>query len=503
MIRTLVLVALLAASAGPIAAQQRGLPSVPQQLSLSDAIELAVGLNPAYRQAANDHGPAAWAVRNAYAAFLPSFTASSSFQYRGSGSQTFLTTQFAQPSATVGTDYSLALSMQLSGRTLMQPGLARANLEAAEATIDGARVNLESTIRQQYVTVLEAQAQVELAELQLRRNEEFLRLAQARFAVGQNTRLDVRQAEVARGQAEVALLQARQRVTVEKLRLFQQMGVPAPEDPSVVTLTDSFPIVQPGWQLGDLLAEAGERNPDLESLRALGAAARAGERAAKSSWLPSLSLSAGWSGFTQQFTDIDPVVQNALTGARRDAAANQASCEFTNQALLNPGVAPVDCSPFTFTDAAAEQLAVNLRRQNNVFPFDFTTQPFFARATISLPIFTQFSRSLEVAQAAARADDAREAVRARELQVRTDVSQAFYALQTAHESIRIQENNREAAQDQLRLATERYRVGSGTFFELLDAQLAAQRAEADYITAVYTYHRAIAALEAAVGRALR
>lgn len=503
MIRTLVLVTVLAASAGPIAAQQRVLPSVPQQLSLSDAVELAVAQNPTYRQATNDRGPAAWSVRNAYAAFLPEFTASGGLQYRGSGSQNFLATAFAQPSATVGTDYSLSLSMQLSGRTLMQPGVARANLEAAEATIDGARINLESFIRQQYVTVLESQAQVELAELQLRRNEEFFRLAQARFNVGQNTRLDVRQAEVARGQAEVALLQARQRVIVEKLRLFQQMGVPAPEDPSVVTLTDSFPIVAPAWQLGDLLAEAGERNPDLESLRALGAAARASERAAKSGWLPSLSLSAGWSGFTQQFTNLDPLIQNAVTNARQDAINNQIGCDFTNQALLNPGVQPLDCSAFQFTDADADQIAQQLRLQNSVFPFDFTTQPFFARMTVSLPIFTQFRRPLEVSEAAARSDDAREAVRARELQVRTDVSQAYYALQTAFESIGIQENNREAAQDQLRLATERYRVGSGTFFELLDAQLAAQRAEADYITAVYTYHRAIAALEAAVGRALR
>ena len=53
------------------------------------------------------------------------------------------------------------------------------------------------------------------------------------------------------------------------------------------------------------------------------------------------------------------------------------------------------------------------------------------------------------------------------------------------------------------LNAERYRVGSGTFFELLDAQVAAQRAEADYINAIYAYHRAIATLENAVGRPLR
>jgi outer membrane protein len=55
----------------------------------------------------------------------------------------------------------------------------------------------------------------------------------------------------------------------------------------------------------------------------------------------------------------------------------------------------------------------------------------------------------------------------------------------------------------LRLATERYRVGVGTFFELLDAQLAAQQAEADYVRALFDYHRSLVSLEAAVGHRLR
>ena len=36
-----------------------------------------------------------------------------------------------------------------------------------------------------------------------------------------------------------------------------------------------------------------------------------------------------------------------------------------------------------------------------------------------------------------------------------------------------------------------------------DAQTAVQRAEGDYVNAVYDYHKAVAALEAAVGRPLR
>ncbi len=485
---------------------QDPLPTVPQSLSLRDAMDLATRYNPRYRQTQNDHGPAVWGVRNAYASFLPTFSVSGRASYSGAGTQNFLTTSFEQPSATIGSGYSMGFNLTLNGRTFLQPSLSRAQLKAANASIEGAEINLESTIRGQYLAVLEAQAQVELAELEVTRNEEFLRLAQARFDVGQNTILDVRQAEVALGTAEVNRLRYRQAVIVEKLRLFQQMGVPAPADPSVVVLTDTFPITEPTWELEDLLTGAESTNPDLLSLRARESAAVANERAVKSDWLPSLSFSAGWSGFTQQFTNPDPFINNSVASAQAQAAQNISVCEYQNDliaGLATPTVDPFDCTEYTFTAEDEAALRQQLQTQNDVFPFSFTSQPFGASMSVSLPIFTQFSRPLRNSQASAQADDAKEAVREWELLVRTEVTQAFYGMLAAYEGIRIQEQSRIAAREGLFLATERYRVGSGTFFELLDAQLNAQTAERDYINAVYAYHRSIATLEAAVGRPLR
>jgi outer membrane protein TolC len=226
----------------------------------------------------------------------------------------------------------------------------------------------------------------------------------------------------------------------------------------------------------------------------------------KSEWLPSLGFSAGWSGFTQKFTDPDPFIENAVVGAQWDANANTAACEFQNDiiaGLATPTVDPLNCSVLAFTPDDEAQLRADLSAANSTFPWDFTSQPFGASMSISWPIFTQFSRPLRNSQATAQADDAKEFVRARELDVRTAVSQAYYQLQAAHEGIGIQEQSRGAAHEALTLASERYRIGSGTFFELLDAQLQAETAERDYINAVYAYHQAIATLEAAVGRPLR
>jgi outer membrane protein TolC len=458
------------------------------------------------RQTRNDQAPAGWGVRNAYASFLPNVSLTGGVFYSGAGTQNFLTTSFEQLSSTVGSRYAINLTLSLSGRSFLQPGLAGAQLRAVDASITGAEINLESSVRQQYLAVLQAEAQVGLSDVQVTRNEQFLRLAQGRYEVGLNTILDVRQAEVSLGEAQITRLRDRQAEVVEKLRLFQQMGVPAPQDPAPVTPSDTFPIGEPQWQLNALLSDALDLNPDLIARRAQHSADLANERAVKSQWLPSLSFSAGWSGFTQQFTDPDPFIQNSIQGAQDNAADNMRSCEFQNDiiaGLATPTVSLLDCSSYVFSDADAAALRQGVREANSVFPFSFTRSPFSASLGISLPIFTQFSRPLRNSQASAQEADAREAVRARELDVRTLVSQAYYGLLAAYEAIDIQEQNQAAAREGLTLATERYRIGSGTVFDLLDAQVTTETAERDYINAVYAYHQAIAMLEAAVGRPLR
>ncbi len=471
-------------------------PTVPQSLSLQAAVDLAVEYNPSYRQAANNLSPAAWNVKNAYATlFVPTLTANSSITYSGSGSQRFLSTDFTQPSSTIGSNYGLNINWRLDGNAIFGPGVQKAAYDASAAAVDATRMSVRNQVVQQYLAVLEATAQVDIQTRQVERNGENLRLATAQQQVGQRTAIDVRQAEVAKGQSDVGLLQARQLVTIEKLRLFQALGVKAPENLSVVTLSDTFPVLEPEWELNELLSAASADNPDVLDLRAQEVSAARSEKATKGQWLPSLSVSAGWSGFTQQFTNGEFLVDDA----RNQSAARTTACQNQNSINGVAGLAIADCTQFGFT--AAQEAAI--RSGNSTFPFNFRQQPFSAGLTISLPIWDSFSRNVQVSQAAARTDDTREALRARELQVHTDVSQQYYGLIVAHETIGIQENNRVSAQEQLRLALQRYRIGSGTFFELLDAQLVGVQAEADYVTALYGYHRALANLEAAVGQRLR
>ena len=491
------------ARAADTATVRRPPPAV--TLSLQDALQQARANSPAYRQVLNDEAPARWGVRNAYAGFLPTVSVAGDVGYVGSG-ETNLGGGLTLPTSSFLTSgYSLGLAWQLDGRVLSAPGQQKALRRATEEDITGAGINLRAEITTQYLNALQAAAQVDVARQQVVRNVDFLTLARARYQVGQATLLEVRQAEVIKGQSDVALLRAVQQENEAKLDLLRRMGVEPPVTVDQIGLSDSFPVTPPEFVLNDLLRMADEQNPLLRSLRARQDAATWGVRSARSEFLPSLSLQAGWSGFTQEYTDDGVLLGESLAGAR----SNAARCQYDNQVrtALDLGGQVPDCfAAFGLNSSGTaldESAARQIRDANDVFPFDYTGQPFRANLTVSLPIFTGFSRSLRVSQARAQELDVDEDVRAQRLQVRTEVQARHLALQTAYQAIDVQAANREAARDQLRLAQDRYRLGAGTSLEVSDAQNAVQQAEGDYVNAVYDYHKAVAALEAAVGRPLR
>ncbi len=480
-------------------------PQRPVGLSLAEAIQQARANSPAYRQVLNDAAPARWGVRNAYGNLLPSLVASSDFGYTGSGQSNFGGGFTLPTSSFLTSGYSLGIEWQLSGRSLQAPSQQRALERATGEDIDAAGVGLTAEISTQYLTTLQAGAQVAVARQQVLRNEDFLALAKARYQVGQATLLDVRQAEVTKGTSDVSLLRAVQAENEAKLDLLRRMGIEPPVAIDRIVLSDSFPVTPPDFQLDSLLALSDRQNPGLRSLRAREHAAAVDVRAAKTDFLPSLSLRAGWSGFTQQFTNQDLLLGQTLA----DAQVQAADCEYNNAVRtgLSLGGQTGNCYAAVGLvnggGALLDPVAQQIRSRNNTFPFSYTGQPFGANLTVSLPIFTGFSRSLRLSEARAQEDDMEEEVRARRLQVRTDVHSRYLGLQTAFRAIAVQGASREAARDQLRLAQDRYRLGAGTALEVSDAQNSVQRAEGDYVNAIYDYHKSIAALEAAVGRPLR
>lgn len=484
----------------PARAQEGGADTA--TLSLEEAIRIARRQSPQYLMERNDEAAADWAVREAWGQLvLPQASASLSLGYQAAGTPRFgfFTGDdigLAEIPAYYNSSYGISLSYRLSGATLLRPGQARAERRAVEAMGELADFQLVVNVTRQYLAALRAQDDVVLARQELARAEENHRLARARVEVGAAIPLDAARAEVERGRAEVALLEAENRARTERLRLLEQLGIEALG--REVVLSTRLSVFEPPWSEEELIARAAERHPELLALRARETAERASLRLAQSQYLPSVSLSANWSGFARQASSSEYVLRQA----ERQVAAQIQSCEQTNEILrrLTPPMETTDClSRYTLTE---EQRAAILEG-NDVFPFRFSREPLTAGITVSVPVFTGFSRERQIEQARAAAEDARYQRRAAELRLRADVQAAYGALVTAYRRTLLEDRNRQAAEEALRLARERYRLGAAAFLELSEAETAKAQADRAYLDALYGFHDALAGLERASGQRLR
>jgi outer membrane protein len=471
------------------------------RLSLEEAIELARKNNPDFQARQNDASVADWAVREAYGNLLPGASASGSFGYQASGRPRFgiftgSDLGIDRTPVYYSSDYFLGLNYELNGAALVAPRREKATRVATEAGIVAADYELKANVTRQYLAVLRARDGVTLTQAEHERTAENLKLAQARVAVGAAVPLEAKQAEVEQGRAEVNVLQARNLLQTERLRLMQVLGIEVNRE---VELTTTFGIFDLPQTQAQLQATALQAHPQLVAARAAERASDAGVRMARSAYLPSLSLSAGLSGFTRQAGSTTYLVDQA----RDQMLGQRDQCEFLNAVTSRltrpmPGF-PADCSVFNLSSAQEQAIIA----QNDVFPFDYSRQPWSAQLSISLPIFQGFGRELQVEQAKVGAADARYRVRGEELRLKTEIASAYLNVQTARQSVALEERNRSLAVEQLELARERYRVGVASYIELQEAETIRARADRAYLIALYSFHEGIAALETAVGQNLR
>jgi outer membrane protein len=491
MIRSLLFISLVA-GAVQASAQITPRDSTGQSaLTIDQAVELAWRNNPELQQIQNNRIGARAAVRSAYGALLPSADASLGAQRQQGGQQILSGTSLGASSDVNQSNYQIGVNYRINSATLITPSLQRANRDAVEADITGASETLRGNVRQQYLSALQAEATADLQDTLVVASQRELILAQ------RNRRLyvlDVQRAEVALGLQQVQAWKARSQVDIEKLRLFQLMGIPQPPN---VKLVSQFPVTATSLNLQDLIESARRQNPGVLALRSREHVSELNVRREKGEYSPTLFLSTGVGGYTYGYANSNFPVQQA--SAQFEAA--RTSCIRTEEvrAALNLSNQLAECNAMAFTDVQAQAI----RDGNSKFPFNFTKSPRSFSATLSLPLFDGFAREQRLQEAMASRSDARYSVRSKELALTADVTAAYLMLVTAEKTVALQEQNAIKAKQELKLVQDRYRIGATTFVDLTEARATFERSESDRITAVYDYHKAFAALESAVGHPLR
>ena len=136
------------------------------------------------------------------------------------------------------------------------------------------------------------------------------------------------------------------------------------------------------------------------------------------------------------------------------------------------------------------------RLDSSYFPQD---KNWSAGIVLRLPVFTGFARSHALAQARAelgRSEDRRDQVA---LAVRQEVWNAQARLREAYNAVLAVRALTADAQESLRMADERYKVGAGTITDLLDAETNLAQAQSQQVDADFQYRIARANLKRALG----
>jgi outer membrane protein len=469
-----------------LASQQ---PSRTNSLTLDQAIGIAQQNNSGFTQFKNARRIANAQVRQAMSGLLPTANARLSSNFQQGGTQVDARGSFANPD-TYTSQYSFGLSYTLAPNLLYAPAAARASRDASDADVRSQAEVLRAQVTTQYITVLQQEAQAAVQDSLVQSAEGQLALVNAKDEVGAATIVDVRTGEVALAQAQVTALQLHNAATVEKLKLFQLMGIDAELGTTLVT---EFPLSNPSLSLDSLISLGMRSNPDLAARRSRETASEAQVRVARSQYLPSVTISTAYGAQAFGYGSADALIRTA----QNTAANSYRGCVTTDSLRLSAGLAPLACTPGTLTDSQ-----VALVRAGNR-PFAFNKIPYGLGLQVSLPIFNGYQREAALEQQLVTRDNALNDVKARAIQIKTDVSQAYYNLLTASRTVDLQTIIAAKSAQEFAGASERYKAGAATFLDVTVARSTYEKAQTDRVNAVYEFHKSFAALENAVGRPLR
>ena len=333
--RLVVLVACLAAPPR-LAGQQ-------VEVTLDDAVQQALRVQPAIVQARGNLRNASAEKRNALGAFLPSLTTSWAASRNNLTRVDLVTGRPVEPEYihTVGFAADLLLFDALGRYSSLRESAAQ--MDAADAGYVSQRFQVILETKQAFYAARANEALVRVAEAQVRRAEQQLQIAIEKLRAGSATRSDSLRSVVEHGNARLALLEAQANLATAQANLGRQIGI----DVAVRAVGDT---VLP--QLPDtaaLRAEAVQSAPAVQQTEAEARAARHAVWGTRSQYFPTIRVSfsdnyqgTGWPEFfgfdtyTESFTwrfglswtvfnGFTRETQNTAAAVRRDVAEVQAA----------------------------------------------------------------------------------------------------------------------------------------------------------------------------------
>ncbi len=408
-----------------------------QQLTLDEAIEIALENNTWLKQAENAIEQSEVSLRGDRAGYLPSLNMSTS------GNRT-VGRQFDQVAGEVDDIGSTGTSGSLSASYDIFTGFNRINsIRSSRAELDATRDeyerNRETLIFNTASTYLDVLLEKELVEVNrenLETSRRQLEQVEAQVEVGTAPSVDLYEQRSTVANAELDLIRQENSLELAKTQLIGYLQI----DPFI-----DYELVEPEIIEDELIP----RDYDLRQLV---------EEAMDSR----RDLMAAQKDIEQSNYDIN----SARSGRYPSVSLNASlSTNYSNR-LRNP----IDDEQIPFTDQFFDQ---NVQRQVGL--------------SVSIPIFNRFQTSNQIEQAEIQRRNAQLQLEDLQYEVIQEVRQAYNDYQGYSKELEASETAKEAAELAFETQRERYEVGSATLLELTEAQSSFVEAQSNFITAQYQF----------------
>lgn len=432
-----------ALGAPALASAQDSVAAGTRRVTLSEALRLARQNAPQTVAARGAVHANQAQVRAAYGAFLPSITANVGANRQFTGGTVTRINQNGERVTIQGNTWTYSNALSFNAQLLNLSNFPR--LRAAQADVAAAQQNVvvqaytvDLTVEQQFFAALASVEGEAAARTQLQQALEQLDASRRRVIAGAATASDSLRASTQVAAARLALATAQSNRRDANAALTRLVGSEVPLAASV----DDPTVLAMDTVHVDSAAVVSRAvvSPTVSQAQAQLTAAHAQRQVARAAYLPTLSAgySRGGSGLDSRF------------GFGGDQFAYSGQLNFS----------------------------------------------------LSYPLFNQFQRESQVAQATVNENNAATSLRDARLQSRQLAVQYLDALQLGQLQVAVQTASIAAAQEDLRVQRQRYDLGLSTIVDVLTAQTTLNQARADLITARNTVRLAAARIESLIGQPL-
>lgn len=407
-----------------------------KNLTLEQAIQVALERNLQVAQAQNNVESAQSSVLAAYGNYLPSLSASGGWNRFQSDKEA----SYYQGQVIPGTGgFSLSSNYQAgvsAGYTIFDGFAREGNFNRATSTSVSTEYissrTRQSTVYQVqsgYLNVLRTEQLVKVSDENLKRDQRQLERIEESNRVGALALADVYRQQSQVAADELSSIQAQNDFDNAKTDLLSLIGLDVSEEYTCIDSTVTLEISQAEFDttmakykdFKGIAEQALNRRQDYLSAREMLNAAESGISVARSGYFPSVSASAGYGLSSPQFSTL------------------------SNNRTLSWGL------NFRWT------------------LFD----GFGTNQAIQSAIVTQRNAELSLVQA--------------ERDINTQLKKALLALEAAQKQYEVSQKGLISATEDRKIAEERYNLGAGTLLDLLTANAGLVQAQANKVNAVYNY----------------